>query len=220
MNINFEITSVIERGKNLLNNYENNTQLIFYAALETRYAIEIILDDWLNFLIEGSHNLADYLNDIYDNDIPDGSLDIPLNPKILKDKKKTKKYYSARKYKNEISGLVPEFEKRIEFMSILDSSFDRMKAPELSRLNTYYGRVGKLLHITKYDLKTEELYDDLLSILDYLEKHNEPSRCFLSLNVEGEKMFKKYINNKLLNEDLKELKNNGNKYYSGGLYQL
>ena len=220
MNINFELTSVIERGKYLLRNYENKHEFIFYAALETRYAIEIILNDWLNFSIEGSHSLADYLQDIYGNEIPKGTLDIPPNPKILNDKKVAKNYFSAKEYKNKIKKLVPEFEKRIEFMSMLNSDFDCMNAPDLSSLNKYYGQIGKLLHYPKFDIKPEEIFSTLISILNYLEKYSEPSKCFLALNENGEEMFNKYINNELTQEEFKDIRGNGSKYYSGGLYKL
>lgn len=115
---------------------------------------------------------------------------------------------------------MPDFEKRIEFMTLLDSNFDKMKAPNLTLLNKYYGKIGDLLHYPKFEIYIDEIYDNLQTILEYIEKFNEPQRCFLELNVEGEKICKKYLRDELTYEDLEDIKRNGNKYYSGGLYRL
>jgi hypothetical protein len=220
MTINFHLSSVLTRANHLLNHSRENPQYLFYTALELRYAIEILLDDWLNFSIYGSHSLANYLQELYANNIPEGSLDVPPNPKIANDEKKAKKFYSVEDYRNKIKELAPEFEKKIEFMSILNPNYDRMKAPDLALLNTYYGRVGRLLHYPKFEINPREIYSELNSILSYFETYDDSSRCFLTLNEEGEKMFKKYIHNELTDDEMNDIRNNGNKYHSGGFYIL
>jgi hypothetical protein len=220
MNIDFELTSVIERASSLLRNSQNNPQLLFYSALEIRYSIEILLDDWLHFVIQGSFSLSDYLKELYGDEIPEGSLDIPKDEKPIKEYEKTKEIYAAKTYRNKILEFVPKFKKRFEFMSLLEPSFSEMKIPDLAYLSKLYWKIGAYLHYYKQEIDIKKFHSYLEVSLKYIVSLNESSRCFIQLNKDGEKLFEKFEKNELSPSEIEDIKQNGTNYHNGGLYHL
>lgn len=218
--MDFSLEPILARVKQHLEISRQNQQHIFYAALETRYAIEVLLDDWTKFVIQGGHSLSEYLKELYGEDLPEGSIEIPENPKQKKDFQKVKKIYRAQQYQDKILELVPEFNDRFEFMKLLDPSFNEMKVPDLNKLNEYYGKIGAYLHYYKQEINFENVYGLLNETLEYIESLNEPNKCFLDFTEEGNKYFDKFRSGTITEAELNEIKENPNKYHSGGFYSL
>lgn len=218
--MDFSLNSILIRAKQHLGISKHNQQHIFYAALETRYAIEVLLDDWTKFVVQGGHSLSEYLKELSGDDLPGGSIDLPKNPKQLKDFKEVEKIYAVKDYQNKINELAPEFKSRLEFMKLLDPNFKKMKVPDLRRINEYYGKIGAYLHYYKQEINIEIIYGLVKETLGYIESLNEPNKCFLEFTEEGKKYFDKFKSGTITEAELNEIKENPNKFQSGGLYSL